>query len=216
MLLEVEGKECRIPWELDGIWDSENDVKGEIHVYVDGSFVKGEGQASAGWGVVVGGDWLENNWMECIKDADALEIMELFKQGRKRKMCGYYGRCVGEVGASFDPELEAVAWALEAVPDKNNICIHIDNKGAMDSIEWYCGELSEGKRSRATHPTIHGYIEKMRKEKTGEVRLVHVKAHENVDDVHKAGNKCADVLAGKGRLMGPDRELELMREHYED
>ena len=52
----------------------------------------------------------------------------------------------------------------------------------------------------------------MRKEKTGEIRLVHVKAHENVDDVHKAGNKCADVLAGKGRLMGPDRELELMRE----
>ena len=52
MRLTVGGAECRVPMELDGIWDSRNDVKEEVQVYVDGSFVRGEENGSAGWGVV--------------------------------------------------------------------------------------------------------------------------------------------------------------------
>ena len=196
----TNGCDTEIPRKLTGTW-GKNDSPTQWDLYVDGSFVKEEGSAGIGsWGVVVGNDWLNENWQKQVAQASSVAIEDHLGA---RRLVAYSGLCQDEVEASFDPELTAVAMALQVVPLTGHATVHIDNMAALKSIGAYANELSEVRRRKFVMAEVQNVIWQImesRKACGAHTTFEHVKAHETVEDVRQAGNKVADLVAKRGSL----------------
>ena len=179
-------------------------VQGWAEACVDGSLRKEDGHGHAGWAVIFVTDKLKQNWRTWVRDAAPCTYVKNLK-----RIQGIQGRLTYDTQASYDPELEALAWALLALPATMNVRIHIDNQGVIKAVQNQETVLRVD-RTKRYHllKWVRTNIEE-RNSRGREVELKWIKAHQGeVTDHLVAANEVADVRAKHARLMGTPKDFD--------
>ena len=194
-------KPIRVGGETIRLFSREQkEYKNTLEMCVDGSFVPTDKGGRAGWAVVYITDTFRENWETLVRNGQPS-----IYTNQHSVISGLQGRVKYPVQASFDPELEAVLWAVRSAPDEMNILIHVDNEGVVKKVGARETEMREDRtyqfhRLQTTRQAIE--------ERKGKTTLRHIPAHQkDINTVQIAANAVCDARAEAVRLGGTFRQM---------
>ena len=206
--MRVNGREVRILGRGNDHHRGDNsgpDADREsIEICVDGSFRKQGGEGRAGWAAVFITDELRRNWRPWVRDTQPIIYARNYK-----KIQGIQGRISYSANASYDPELEAVAWALQAIPLHNSVRIFCDNEGVVKATMNEANGLCVDKTKRFHLLTwIRVHIQR-RRDVGFQCEVRWIASHQDeMTDVLIAANEVADARSKKCRLWGSVKDFD--------
>lgn len=182
--------DCWVGWYGDGVPGDPT-----IDVYTDGSHDPSTSTSS--WSVVVGDQWLVDNFGSVPSDEQ-----ELARQPRVLGGSTMIGSAIKATQGIYPAELQAIARTLAIFPLGLSLCIHSDSQSSIQSIMSYLQEPNERRRLRSAARTILrliAHLFRQRVEAGGDASFAHVRAHTDGMDQHSVGNRMADYQANNAR-----------------
>ena len=179
--------DCWVGWGA-----SERPFGNPVHIYTDGSY--DSWSASSSWSVVVGDRWLDDNHDSVPSEY----LLQLPHVGGAT----LFGSSISCSQGVYPAELQAIARTLALFPLSFDIHVHSDSEASIAAIQSFRHELNERARMRMAARTVLQLIDHLfsrRQAAGGDVKISHVRAHTDDDNIHSIGNRIADFQANRSR-----------------
>ena len=190
--ITIDGEQWELPHDHTGTWGHELPRR-KVLIYTDGSLQKqrdrntGEMHQIGGWGLVIRGDWMKNNWKTVHED-----FQEQYRINEIRDNTEYWGKHMGKADSSYQTELSAGIKGLMTVPASWDVEWVTDSESSKKTTE----SKEARNASEQTEWQLKQLMHKVLEQRTGTLQVVHQHSHKKTMD-RRLSRKCDSRCSGR-------------------